>query len=181
MADTAALLVDEVLPERPLRQRALSLPYPLRFLLATNPAALTQVLDVAYRTISGFLLQRAAPTRATGATGAMTLVQRFGSALNLNVHVHLLVVDGAHLFKGAHAPLFRAVAGPGADVLRQLAERSPAERGLGDAEIGGDFSERRGDAVSPASARTATTTRSAPARVIPSATPADARMRTGTA
>jgi hypothetical protein len=39
------------------------------FLLATNPAALTQVLGVVYRTISGFLLRRAGLTRATGATG----------------------------------------------------------------------------------------------------------------
>jgi ribosomal protein S27E len=46
MAETAALLVDQVLPERPLRQWVLSLPHALRFLLARNPAALTQVLGV---------------------------------------------------------------------------------------------------------------------------------------
>jgi len=39
MAETAALLVDQVLPERPLRQWVLSLPHALRFLLARNPAA----------------------------------------------------------------------------------------------------------------------------------------------
>ena len=74
MAETAALLVDEVLPARPLRQWVLSLPYVLRFLLATNPAALTQVLGVVYRTISGFVLQRSGLTRATGATGAQLQV-----------------------------------------------------------------------------------------------------------
>ena len=36
MAETAALLADEVLPGRPLRQWVLSLPHALRFLLATN-------------------------------------------------------------------------------------------------------------------------------------------------
>jgi len=36
MAETAALLADEVLPDRPLRQWVLSLPHALRFLLATN-------------------------------------------------------------------------------------------------------------------------------------------------
>lgn len=41
MAETAALLADEVLPERPLRQWVLSLPHALRFLLATNSQALT--------------------------------------------------------------------------------------------------------------------------------------------
>jgi hypothetical protein len=47
MAETAALLADEVLPERPLRPWVLSLPIALRFLLATNPAVLSQVLGVA--------------------------------------------------------------------------------------------------------------------------------------
>ena len=41
MAETAALLADEVLPDRPLRQWVLSLPHALRFLLATNSEALT--------------------------------------------------------------------------------------------------------------------------------------------
>jgi ribosomal protein S27E len=52
MAETAALLAEEVLPDRPLRQWVLSLLMALRFLLATNPAALSQVLGVVYRTIS---------------------------------------------------------------------------------------------------------------------------------
>ena len=86
MAETAALLADEVLPERPLRQWVLSLPHALRFLLARNPAALTRVLGVVYRAISGHLLKRAALTRNIGHTGAVTLIQRFGSALNLNIH-----------------------------------------------------------------------------------------------
>ncbi len=38
MAESAALLVDAVLPEQPMRQWVLSFPYPLRFLFATRPA-----------------------------------------------------------------------------------------------------------------------------------------------
>ena len=94
MAETAALLADGVLPERPLRQWVLSLPYALRFLLATDPDALTLVLGAVYRTISGYLLKSADLTRTTGATGAVTLIQRFGSALNLNVHFHMIFPDG---------------------------------------------------------------------------------------
>jgi len=37
----------------------------------------------------GFPLRRAELTRTTGHTGAVTLVQRFGSALNLNIHFQL--------------------------------------------------------------------------------------------
>jgi hypothetical protein len=77
MAETAALLADEVLPERPLRQWVLSLPYALRFLLATDPDSLTMVLGAVYRVISGYLLETAGTTRTTGDTGAVTLIQNF--------------------------------------------------------------------------------------------------------
>ena len=77
MAETAALLADEVLPERPFRQWVLSLPHVLRFLLATGPDALTRVLGVVYRTISRHLIKKAGLTCASGETGAVTQVQRF--------------------------------------------------------------------------------------------------------
>ncbi len=97
MAETAALLADEVLPERPLRQWVLSLPIALRFLLATDPDSLTLVLRTVYRAIAGFLLKKAGLTRATGHPGAVTLIQRFGSALNLNIHFHMIFLDGVYL------------------------------------------------------------------------------------
>ena len=123
MAETAALLVDQVLPERPLRQWVLSLPHALRFLLARNPAALTQVLGVVYRAISGDLLKRAGLTRTTGHTGAVTLIQRFGSALNLNIHFHMLFLDGVYRVDGTGAPVFRQSAAPSAPDLQALLER----------------------------------------------------------
>jgi ribosomal protein S27E len=70
MAESAALLADEVLPPRPLRQWVLSLPFALRFLLATDPNALTRVLGIVYRTISSHLLRAARVTRTSGAIGA---------------------------------------------------------------------------------------------------------------
>lgn len=94
MAETAALLADEILSDRPLRQWVLSLPHALRFLLARNPAAFTQVLGVVYRAISGRLPKRAGLTRATGHTSAVTLMQRFGSELKLNIHFHMLFLTG---------------------------------------------------------------------------------------
>jgi ribosomal protein S27E len=39
MAESAALLVEEVFPEKPVRQRVLSVPYPLRFLFASEAGA----------------------------------------------------------------------------------------------------------------------------------------------
>ncbi len=46
-----------------------------------------EVLAIVWRAIAGALIKRAGLTRATGQTGAVTLIQRFGSALNLNIHV----------------------------------------------------------------------------------------------
>ena len=84
MADSAALLVDEVLPHQPMRQWVLSFPFPLRFLLASQPAVMGKVLGIVYRTIATYLTRKAGYTKATAQTGAVTLIQRFGSALNLN-------------------------------------------------------------------------------------------------
>lgn len=101
----------------------LSLPHALRFLLATDPAALTLVLGEAYRAISRHLLHKAGLARSGGATGAVTLVQRFGLALNLNVHFHMLFLDGVYVVDGTGEPVFRQVAGPGLSELQALIEQ----------------------------------------------------------
>jgi hypothetical protein len=127
MADSAALLADDVLPAQPIRRWVLSLPFALRFLLATNPAALTQVLRIVYRTLAAHILKTARLTRASGATGAVTVIQRFGSALNLNIHFHLLVLDGAYL-AGTQPPVFRRIAPPSGSELASIEEPELIER-----------------------------------------------------
>ena len=72
MADTAAHLVEHVLPEQPIRQWVLSFPYPLRFLFATRPAVLTQVLGIVYRAVSTFLVRRAGLRVGAGARTAVS-------------------------------------------------------------------------------------------------------------
>lgn len=96
MVERAALLVDGILPDTPIRQWVLSLPYDLRFLLANNPEMLSDVLKVIHRAISSYLIKKAGLSIKTGKTGAVTLIQRFGSALNLNIHFHMLFLDGAY-------------------------------------------------------------------------------------
>ena len=44
MAESAALLVDEILPHQPMRQWVLSVPFPLRFLFASQPTVMGKVL-----------------------------------------------------------------------------------------------------------------------------------------
>ena len=55
-----------------------------------------RVLGIVYRAISSHLINKAGFTRKTAQTGAVTLIQRFGSALNLNVHFHMLFLDGVY-------------------------------------------------------------------------------------
>ena len=59
------------------------------------------VTGVALRTVLGFLRRRARGEGiAGGRSGAVTIVQRFGGALNLNVHLHALVLDGVFTVDG---------------------------------------------------------------------------------
>ena len=44
MVESAALPVDEVFPEQPVRQSVLSVPFPLRFLFASRPDVMGRVL-----------------------------------------------------------------------------------------------------------------------------------------
>jgi hypothetical protein len=122
MTDSAALLADEVLPAKPVRQWVLSLPFALRFLHASDAEALTRVLAIAYRAIAVYVLKKAGLTRTSGATGAVTLIRRFGSALNLNIHFHMIVLDGAYLV-GTEPPVFRRITPPGEAELQTLLER----------------------------------------------------------
>jgi hypothetical protein len=123
MTETAALLVDGVLPSQPVRQRVLPLPFALRYLLATRPEVVTQVLGIVYRAISGHLIRKAGLTRASALTGAVTLIQRFGSALNLNVHFHLLVLDGVYRRDGEGRLRFVPVPAPSTEELEGLVRR----------------------------------------------------------
>ena len=74
----------------------LSFPFQLRFLFASNPAVMGQVLRIVYRVIATHLIKKAGFRHKTAKTGAVTLIQRFGSALNLNVHFHMLFLDGVY-------------------------------------------------------------------------------------
>jgi hypothetical protein len=97
MVESAALLVDKVLPRPPMRQWVLSFPFQLRFLIASRPEIMSRVLGLVYRAIETHLIHQAGCTRATAKTGSVTLIQRFGSVLNLNIHFHMLFVDGVYL------------------------------------------------------------------------------------
>ena len=62
-------------------------------------------------------------TRQSGArSGIITLVQRFGSALNLNVHLHMIVLDGVYTFDD-DAPRFHSIKAPSQSDMQTLLDR----------------------------------------------------------
>jgi len=61
--------------------------------------------------------------RASAATGAVTLIQRFGSALNLNVRFHLLALDGVYRREDEGRLRFVPVPAPGSEELQGLVRR----------------------------------------------------------
>jgi hypothetical protein len=59
-------------------------------------ACCTELMGRVYWTIATHLINRAGLTRKTAQTGEVTLIQRFGVALNQNVHFHMLFLDGVY-------------------------------------------------------------------------------------
>jgi hypothetical protein len=101
MAERAAHIVDHVLPDVSIRQWVLSLPYRLRYMLAWDHDLCRAVVGVYVRAVFSFLRARARRHGvADGQSGAVVIIQRFGGALNLNVHVHALVIDGVFAQEG---------------------------------------------------------------------------------
>jgi hypothetical protein len=95
MADLAAHLVENVLGGLPVRQWVLTLPHSLRYALAWDHGLCRAVLGVFIRALLTFERRRAERRGIRqGRGGAVTAIQRFGSALNLNVHFHTLDIQG---------------------------------------------------------------------------------------
>ncbi|MFN8543379.1 MAG: transposase [Candidatus Binatia bacterium] len=95
MAEQAAHLVDTVLPFVPVRQWVLTVPHRLRYRLAFDHALCRAVLGIFVRVVLGWYRRRARRAGIPdGQSGTVTVVQRFGSGLELNVHYHVLGLDG---------------------------------------------------------------------------------------
>jgi Putative transposase len=114
MSERAAHLVDSVLPRVPVRQWVLTVPHGLRYGMAHDPSLMAKVLNVFVRAICGWLKRRARKLRIAGPfkTGAVTVIQRFDSALALNVHFHSVVLDGVYALDHQARPIFHPTPPP---------------------------------------------------------------------
>ena len=130
MADTAAHLVDRLLPQIPYRQYVLTFPWPLRLPLAVQRGLLGEMLRVYLRTLFAWQRRRGrALGIRDGQTGAITFVQFFGGALNLNPHSHSILPDGLFVPSEQGALTFVPLPSPSDDDIARLTRKLAARLG----------------------------------------------------
>jgi hypothetical protein len=141
MEDAAEHLVEDVFPHAPVRQWVLSFPRRIRFLAARDTKVASRLLDVFTKVIFGWQRRSA---RRLGVddprTAGVTAVQRFGGAINLNVHFHTLVPDGVFDLSGDGPARFVPLPPPreGELLFLLLKILRRTERALGEAVAGDD-------------------------------------------
>ena len=106
MNDTAAHLVDRVIPRRPTRQFVVTFPWPLRLKLAYDAELTNAVLTIFMRALTGYYRKRAKRLGVSdGRCGAVVALHRAGSALNVNLHLHVLQLDGVFYQREPDGPI----------------------------------------------------------------------------
>src|SRR5438128_7032780 len=132
MAQTAAHLVERVIPWAPTRQWVVSVPMPLRYWMAASQDLTAQVHTILRTTIGQYYVNQAVTrgrARQQVQPGSVTFIQRFGSALNLNVHYHIIFLEGVYLDRTAQGLKPRFVKGEPpsdadiADVVQTISRR----------------------------------------------------------
>jgi hypothetical protein len=94
MCNGAAHLVDHVLPDVPVRQFVLSVPFELRLLLACRADAFGAVTRIFVQEVFRWQRERAREAGLTNVHfGALAMQHRFGSSLNGNAHLHAVIPD----------------------------------------------------------------------------------------
>src|SRR5207244_6596968 len=89
-----------VVPGVPPRQLGVSVPIPLRYWMASWQHLTAKVHTIVRTTIGQYYVNQAVTQgheRAHVHPGSVTFIQRFGSALNLHLHVHIIFLEGVYL------------------------------------------------------------------------------------
>jgi hypothetical protein len=104
MAQTAAHLVEGVMPWVPTRQWVVSVLIPLRYWMSTSRDLTAQVHTTVRTTIAQYYVNQAVKRgvkrgvkRQKVQPGSVSFIQRFGSSINLNLHFHVVFLEGVSL------------------------------------------------------------------------------------
>ena len=131
MANTAAFLVDRVVPDVPVRQYVLTLPYGLRKLVAFKSDVLTAVARIFVESVFASYRTRAKRIGVEAPQGgAVNFLQRCGSSVNLHVHYHLVALDGVFARDAHGRVVFHPAPAPTPADLDAIIERT-ARRTIG--------------------------------------------------
>ena len=125
MAETAAHLVDHVLPDVPVRQWVLTLPFELRLAGAYDPELCSALLRMLSRVLGA---RYCAAGRSRGLQrpewGGFTVTQRVGSDLRLNPHFHTVALDGVFdASADGRSAAFHRIVGPDDTEVAELVRR----------------------------------------------------------
>jgi hypothetical protein len=88
-----------------IRQWVISFPFQIRLCLAVRPKIMAKALEITHAAISSYYHKKVGLQKNNAKTGAVTLIQRFGGSLNLNVHFHQLFIDGSYELGPSGEPL----------------------------------------------------------------------------
>jgi len=99
MLNVVTHLCDHVIPDVRVRQWVITVPPPVRYLLAYNADLLARITSIFVHAVFAHLRQVArrelkVPEGARIEAGAVCVPQRFNSALGLAPHLHAIVADG---------------------------------------------------------------------------------------
>jgi hypothetical protein len=126
MNEGAFNLMDHVLPETPIRQFVLTMPFPLRFPLAFDGKLLGEVLRIFTDTVASNYRKRLAERGIPdGECGAVTVIQRANSDLRLSPHYHVLQLDGVYASgRDGGSPIFHPAPGLTQEDVEAIVERA---------------------------------------------------------
>ena len=106
MVETAAHLVDNVLPRTPFRQWVITFPKRIRWHLRNRPEVASSLLRILLRAVETTIRNRS-PGAPTGSPiGAVSFRHLFGSTLNPHPHFHCLITNGVFASSRDHEAVF---------------------------------------------------------------------------
>lgn len=110
MLERSFNLCDFVIPHVPVRQWVLSLPFQLRYWMAFDHELLVRIGHIIVNAITFYLRKKGRKLGVKDAeSGIISFLQRAGSALNLNLHFHLISIDGLYSTDEMGDPIFHRI------------------------------------------------------------------------